>query len=114
MYTPGTLAAVSELGPELYATPNLTGTALIPEGSKVIPAEATKGLWQLGAFASQFIKPLRSLMNEYASGSGYLTSNDESVNIQNLVMNLKADKDFNINTFIQQLKLLQAVSKHNN
>lgn len=114
LHTSSGLSTISEVGPELFATPGLSGTAIIPEGSKVIPAEATKGLWQLGSFASQFIRPLQSVMNAYGAGGNYSTSKDESVNINNLVMNLQANKDFDIDAFVQQLKLLQAISKHNN
>ena len=107
------LASISEAGPELFTTPGLSGAALIPEGSKVLPAEATKGLWQFGAMASQFIRPLQSIMSNYTTNGNSLVSTDESTNIQTLNIALKADKDFDVDKFIQQLKLLQAISKHN-
>lgn len=106
------LSSISEIGPELFATPGLSGTALIPEGSKVIPAEATKGLWQFGNLAAQFIKPLQS-MSGTSNTNNSMFSTDESTNIQTLNLTLRADKDFDINDFIQQLKALKAISKHN-
>ena len=112
--THGGLSSISEVGPELFATPGLSGTALIPEGSKVIPADATKGLWQLGSLASQFIKPLQSMLGGYSSDARSFLSTDESTNIQTLYVTLKADKDFDAEKFVQQLKMLQAISKHNN
>ena len=107
------LSTISELGPELFATPGLSGTALIPEGSKVLPADATKGLWEFGSFASEFIKPLRSLIAGFGNGDAVGFGTDESTNINTLNITLRADKDFDANKFIQQLKLLQAISKNN-
>ena len=112
LFARGGLSSISELGPELYATPGLSGTALIPEGSKVIPAEATKGLWELGNFANEFIKPLRSL-GGLGSSSSTVFGADESTNINTLNITLRADKDFDADKFIQQLKALQAISKNN-
>lgn len=113
LYTRAGLSAISELGPELFVTPGLSGTALIPEGSKVLPADATKGLWEFGSFASEFIKPLRSLMSGFGNGDAVGFGTDESTNINTLNITLRADKDFNADKFIQQLKLLQAISKNN-
>ena len=112
IFTQAGLSSISEVGPELFATPGLSGTALIPEGSKVIPAEATKGLWQFGNLAAQFIKPLQS-MSGTSNTNNSMFSTDESTNIQTLNLTLRADKDFDINEFIQQLKALKAISKHN-
>lgn len=113
LYTRAGLSAISELGPELFVTPGLSGTALIPEGSKVLPAEATKGLWQFGSFAAEFIKPLRSLMSGFGTNNSTVFGADESTNINTLNITLRADKDFDADRFIQQLKLLQAISKNN-
>ena len=113
LYTRGGLSSISELGPELFATPGLSGTALIPEGSKVLPADATKGLWELGGFAAEFIKPLRSLMSGFGNGDSTVFGADESTNINTLNITLRADKDFDADKFVQQLKLLQAISKNN-
>ena len=113
LYTRAGLSAISELGPELFATPGLSGTALIPEGSKVLPADATKGLWEFGSFASEFIKPLRSLMSGFGNGDAVGFGTDESTNINTLNITLRADKDFDADKFVQQLKLLQAISKNN-
>jgi hypothetical protein len=52
-------------------------------------------------------------MNNYSTTGGALMSTDESVNIQTLTVSLKADRDFDAEKFIQQLKMLQAISKHN-
>ena len=112
LYTRGGLSSISEFGPELYATPGLSGAALIPEGSKVLPTTATKGLWELGNFANEFIKPLRSL-GGLGSSSSTVFGADESTNINTLNITLRADKDFDADKFIQQLKALQAISKNN-
>ncbi|MBP5469989.1 MAG: hypothetical protein J6Z11_12185, partial [Candidatus Riflebacteria bacterium] len=112
LYTQGGLSSISEFGPELYATPGLSGAALIPEGSKVLPTTATKGLWELGNFANEFIKPLRSL-GGLGSSSSTVFGADESTNINTLNITLRADKDFDADKFIQQLKALQAISKNN-
>ena len=111
--TRGGFSAISEFGPELFATPGLSGTALIPEGSKVLPAEATKGLWEFGNFASEFVKPLRSLMSGFSGGDSTIFGNDESTNINTLNITLRADRDFDAEKFVQQLKMLQAISKNN-
>ena len=112
LYARGGLSSISELGPELFTTPGLSGTALIPEGSKVIPAEATRGLWEFGNFAADFIKPLKSL-GGLGSSSSTVFGADESTNINTLNITLRADKDFDADKFIQQLKALQAISKNN-
>lgn len=112
--TKGGMSSISEFGTELFATPSLSGTALIPEGSKVIPAQATRGLWRLGSLADQYIQPLQSMIQNHITNGGAITTTDDSTNIQTLNLTISADKDFDIDTFVQQLKMAHAISKHNN
>ena len=113
MHTAGGLSLISEKGPELLATPGLTGAALIPEGSKVLPHNAVAGLWALGEMVSQYIRPLASMSGGMAaSTSNVFGSTDESTNINTLNMTINADSGFNVQGFVDALKQLNAVTNH--
>lgn len=117
-YASGTFAAegpalVNELGTEGIITPQGTITAFNgPHG--VVPASLTKNLAELGLEAPRLIKELSSVYGLNKDYSGHISNvHDESINARQILVQINADKDFNIDRFVEELKSSVVLNKQN-
>ena len=117
-YASGTFAAegpalVNELGTEGIITPQGTITAFNgPHG--VVPASLTKNLAELGLEAPRLIKELSSVYGLNKDYSGHIPNvHDESINARQILVQINADKDFNIDRFVEELKSSVVLNKQN-
>ena len=117
-YASGTFAAegpalVNELGTEGIITPQGTITAFNgPHG--VVPASLTKNLAELGLEAPRLIKELSSVYGLNKDYSGRISNvHDESINARQILVQINADKDFNIDRFVDELKSSVVLNKQN-
>ena len=117
-YASGTFAAegpalVNELGTEGIITPQGTITAFNgPHG--VVPASLTKNLAELGLEAPRLIKELSSVYGLNKDYSGHISNvHDESINARQILVQINADKDFNIDRFVDELKSSVVLNKQN-
>ena len=104
-------ALVNELGTEAVITPAGTLTAL-PSHSGIVPADITKNLWALGEVAPSLLR----LMGGPAGAPKLLANTfggtDESININNLQMEVNADDSFDPEAFFNEIKQRVAVTRH--
>lgn len=117
-YASGTFAAegpalINELGTEGIITPQGTITAFNgPHG--VVPASLTKNLAELGLEAPRLIKELSSVYGLNKDYSGHISNvHDESINARQILVQINADKDFNIDRFVEELKSSVVLNKQN-
>lgn len=117
-FASGTFAAegpalVNELGTEGIITPQGTITAFNgPHG--VVPASLTKNLAELGLEAPRLIKELSSVYGLNKDYSGHISNvHDESINARQILVQINADKDFNIDRFVDELKSSVVLNKQN-
>lgn len=117
-FASGTFAAegpalVNELGTEGIITPQGTITAFNgPHG--VVPASLTKNLAELGLEAPRLIKELSSAYGLNKDYSGHISNvHDESINARQILVQINADKDFNIDRFVEELKSSVVLNKQN-
>lgn len=107
----GTLDLINELGTEAIITPAGTLTAL-PSHSGIVPADITKNLWALGEVAPSLLR----LMGGPAGAPRLLANafggTDESININNLQMDVNADDSFDPDAFFNEIKQRVAVTRH--
>jgi len=107
----GTLDLINERGTEAIITPRGTITAL-PSHSGIIPADITKNLWALGEVAPEILRMTRFVDTPDFNSSGLLGGVDESLNVNNLVMNVNADKTFDAEKFVNSLRTYAALTKN--
>ena len=117
-FASGTFAAegpalVNELGTEGIITPQGTITAFNgPHG--VVPASLTKNLAELGLEAPRLIKELSSVYGLNKDYSGHIPNvHDESINARQILVQINADKDFNMDRFVEELKSSVVLNKQN-
>ncbi len=108
------LSWINELGTEALITPQGTLTAL-PSKTGIIPADITKNLWELGEVAPSFVDSLKKRTNSDIVGKSIFDGvlNDDSFNIDNLVMNVTADSSFDVDRFVSLIKSRVALTKNN-
>jgi hypothetical protein len=111
---PGGPTLVNEQGTEAIVTPYGTLTSL-PSDTGVVPADLTKKLYDLSMVSPSILNALGA----YKTGGGVSigglgsTSNDESLNINSLTMNVTAGSDFDADAFADALKQQAALTKRN-
>lgn len=96
---PGGPTLLNELGTEAVVTPYGTVTSL-PSGSGVVPADVTKNLWALGDVAPSLLRLLEIARPTLASGS----ADNHSLSVGVINMDVHADKDFDVDTWVSQLR----------
>lgn len=110
--TPGSVSLLNELGTEAIITPNGTITAL-PSHTGIIPADITKNLWSLGEVAPNLVRSIDSVLYNSINGlNPSFAGADESINIDNLTMNVNADSSFDPEAFILALKSRIALTRN--
>lgn len=105
---------MNEEGSEAIVTPNGTITAL-PAHSGIIPADVTSNLWNLGNYAPDLLRALQrqTLLGMGISGTAADNSVDNSVSINTIQMTVDADSGFNVDSFVQQLQQVAALTRNN-
>lgn len=105
---------MNEEGSEAIVTPSGTITAL-PAHSGIIPADVTSNLWNLGNYAPDLLRALQrqTLLGMGISGTAADNSVDNSVNINTVQMTVDADSGFNVDSFVQQLQQVAALTRNN-
>lgn len=105
---------MNEEGSEAIVTPSGTITAL-PAHSGIIPADVTSNLWNLGNYAPDLLRALQrqTLLGMGISGTAVDNSVDNSVSINTVQMTVDADSGFNVDSFVQQLQQVAALTRNN-
>lgn len=105
---------MNEEGSEAIVTPNGTITAL-PSHSGIVPADITSNLWNLGNYAPDLLSALQrqTLLGMGISGTAADNSIDNSVSINTVQMTVDADSGFNVDSFVQQLQQVAALTRNN-
>ena len=105
---------MNEEGSEAIVTPSGTITAL-PAHSGIVPADVTSNLWNLGNYAPDLLRALQrqTLLGMGISGTAADNSVDNSVNINTVQMTVDADSGFNVDSFVQQLQQVAALTRNN-
>lgn len=105
---------MNEEGSEAIVTPNGTITAL-PSHSGIVPADITSNLWNLGNYAPDLLSALQrqTLLGMGVSGTAADNSIDNSVSINTVQMTVDADSGFNVDSFVQQLQQVAALTRNN-
>lgn len=104
---------INEVGTEAIITPQGTLTAL-PSKTGILPADITKNLWQLGEVAPSLLNIVdgRPSADMFGKSIFDTISNDDSFNIDNLVMNVNADSSFDVEKFISLIRSRVALTKN--
>ncbi|MDD4156860.1 MAG: hypothetical protein PHY08_09840, partial [Candidatus Cloacimonetes bacterium] len=97
-------------GTEGIITPQGTLTAL-PSKTGIVPADLTRNLFILGEVAPNLIQQLSSLNRQSIYKQKYI--NDESMNIDNLIVHLQANKGLDAEAFLKSIKAQINITKHN-
>lgn len=105
---------MNEEGSEAIVTPNGTITAL-PAHSGIVPADITSNLWNLGNYAPDLLSALQrqALLGMSVPGTAADNSVDNSVSINTVQMTVDADSGFNVDSFVQQLRQVAALTRNN-
>lgn len=105
---------MNEEGSEAIVTPSGTITAL-PAHSGIVPADITSNLWNLGNYAPDLLSALQrqALLGMSVSGTAADNSVDNSVSINTVQMTVDADGGFNVDSFVQQLRQVAALTRNN-
>lgn len=106
---------MNEEGTEAVVTPGGTITAL-PTHSGIVPADITSNLWNLGNYAPDLLRALQRQamlgMNVPGTASND-NSVDNSVSINTVQMTVDAGKGFDVDSFVQQLQQVAALTRNN-
>lgn len=102
---------VNELGTEAIITPAGTLTAL-PSHTGIVPADITKNLWALGEVAPSLLRLMGGPAGAPRLLANTLGGADESININNLQMEVNADETFDVNAFVTEIKQRVALTRH--
>lgn len=107
------LSLINELGTEAIITPQGTLTAL-PSKTGIVPADITKNLWELGEVAPSLINILDGKLSPDKIGKSVFDGviNDDSFNIDNLVMNVSADSSFDVDKFVSLIRSRVVLTKN--
>lgn len=105
---------MNEAGTEAVVTPGGTITAL-PSHSGIVPADITSNLWNLGNYAPDLLSALQrqALLGMNVAGTSTDNSVDNSVSINTVQMTVDADSGFNVDSFVQQLQQVAALTRNN-
>lgn len=105
---------MNETGTEAVVTPGGTITAL-PSHSGIVPADITSNLWNLGNYAPDLLSALQrqALLGMNVAGTSTDNSVDNSVSINTVQMTVDADSGFNVDSFVQQLQQVAALTRNN-
>ena len=105
---------MNEEGSEAVVTPGGTITAL-PAHSGIVPADITSNPWNLGNYAPDLLSALQrqSLLGMSMPGTATDNSVDNSVSINTVQMTVDADSGFNVDSFVQQLQQVAALTRNN-
>ena len=105
---------MNEAGTEAVVTPGGTITAL-PSHSGIVPADITSNLWNLGNYAPDLLSALQrqTLLGMNVAGTSTDNSVDNSVSINTVQMTVDADSGFNVDSFVQQLQQVAALTRNN-
>lgn len=106
---------MNEEGSEAVVTPNGTITAL-PTHSGIVPADITSNLWNLGNYAPDLLSALQrqAMLGMNVPGmANNDNSVDNSVSINTVQMTVDADNSFNVDSFVQQLQQVAALTRNN-
>ena len=105
---------MNEEGSEAIVTPSGTITAL-PAHSGIVPADITSNLWNLGNYAPDLLSALQrqALLGMSVPGTAADNSVDNSVSINTVQMTVDADSGFNVDSFVQQLRQVAALTRNN-
>ena len=103
-------ALINELGTEGIVTPRGTITAL-PSHTGIVPADLTRNLYTLGELAPSMIKTF-SLGQDVISQRSQ-TSEDNSMNINNLYATFETDDGFDFERLLVQARQYVATTKNN-
>lgn len=105
---------MNEEGSEAVVTPNGTITAL-PTHSGIVPADITSNLWNLGNYAPDLLSALQrqAMLGMNVPGmANNDNSVDNSVSINTVQMTVDADNSFNVDSFVQQLQQVAALTRN--
>ena len=107
------VSLINELGTEAIITPQGTLTAL-PSRTGIVPADVTKNLWELGEVAPSLINILDGKLSPDKIGKSVFDGiiNDDSFNIDNLVMNVSADSSFDVDKFVSLIRSRVVLTKN--
>lgn len=108
---PGGPVRINEQGTEGIITPQGTLTAL-PSGTGIVPADITKNVWALGEVAPNLLRSLASLEAKGIINNNNSSTTEDSLIINSLMIKMNADKDFNIDKFVKELKNAADLSRH--
>ena len=108
---PGGPVQINEQGTEGIITPQGTLTAL-PSGTGIVPADITKNVWALGEVAPNLLRSLASLEAKGIINNNNSSTTEDSLIINSLMIKMNADKDFNIDKFVKELKNAADLSRH--
>jgi len=107
----GGSAFINENGTEGIITPQGTFTAL-PSSTGIVPADITKNVWALGEVAPNLLRSLASLEAKGIINNNSTSNTEDSLIINSLMIKMNADKDFNIDKFVKELKTAADLSRH--
>ncbi len=105
------LSMINEEGIEGIVTPQGTITAL-PAHSGVVPADVTANIWKLGEVAPNLLKRFNAVSEKIEKNS-FSTIDDDSLNINQLYIQMQPDSTFDVQKFNQELRAAMNTTKHN-
>lgn len=106
---------MNEEGSEAIVTPSGTITAL-PTHSGIVPADITSNLWNLGNYAPDLLRALQrqAMLGMNMPGTANNDNSvDNSVSINTVQMTVDAGKGFDVDSFVQQLQQVAALTRNN-
>ena len=107
----GGMSLINELGTEALVTPGGTITSL-PSATGVVPADITKNLWALGEVAPMFAKAMKTGFSDIQGFGTQDKSVDESFNVGTVNMTVNADNTFDVDKWVNELKVKTALSRN--
>lgn len=107
----GGMSLINELGTEALVTPGGTITSL-PSATGVVPADITKNLWALGEVAPMFAKVMKTGFSDIQGFGTQDKSVDESFNVGTVNMTVNADNTFDVDKWVNELKVKTALSRN--
>lgn len=107
----GGMSLINELGTEALVTPGGTITSL-PSATGVVPADITKNLWTLGEVAPMFAKAMKTGFSDIQGFGTQDKSVDESFNVGTVNMTVNADNTFDVDKWVNELKVKTALSRN--
>ena len=78
----------------------------------VVPADITKNLWALGEVAPMFAKAMKTGFSDIQGFGTQDKSVDESFNVGTVNMTVNADNTFDVDKWVNELKVKTALSRN--